>query len=227
MLEDRRVERHDVVALGEHRAPPLVLDVGLQQDAVVAVVVRRPQATVDLRRGEHEAASLAERHDLVHRHAGRAGLVSHLRRGYRRAVTGVSSSYEFASASVTLIVNGSSSPGSTDSFTLTAPFATLVRTVVRSFPVARIRFYETEIADFGSLTPSPLTTTLPSLRKLTPGGALTATSSRPADPSVTFAISLGSSPVAPLSLTVPVGSTTGGAQPSTVAWTSSVRTTSP
>ena len=27
VLEDRRVERHDVVALGQHRAPPLVLDV--------------------------------------------------------------------------------------------------------------------------------------------------------------------------------------------------------
>ena len=49
VLEDRRVERDDVVALLEHRAPPLVLDVRLQQDAVVAVVVRRAEAAVDLR----------------------------------------------------------------------------------------------------------------------------------------------------------------------------------
>ena len=73
VLEDRRVERDDVVALGEHRPPPLVLHVVLQQDAVVAVVVGRADPAVDLRRGEDEAAPLAERHDLVHRHAGRAG----------------------------------------------------------------------------------------------------------------------------------------------------------
>ena len=68
VLEDRRVQGDDVVALLEHRAPPLVLDVGLEQDAVVAVVVRRPDAAVDLAGGEDEAAALAQRHDLVHRH---------------------------------------------------------------------------------------------------------------------------------------------------------------
>ena len=41
VLEDRRVQGDDVVALLEHRPPPLVLDVGLEQHAVVAVVVRR------------------------------------------------------------------------------------------------------------------------------------------------------------------------------------------
>src|SRR4051812_42868923 len=66
--DDRAVERHDVVALLDHRAPPLVLDVRLEQYAVVPVVVRRAEPAVDLGRPEQEAASLAERDDLVHRH---------------------------------------------------------------------------------------------------------------------------------------------------------------
>ena len=78
VLEDRGVQGDDVVALLEHRAPPLVLDVRLQQDAVVAVVVRRAEAAVDLRRGEDEAAPLAQRDDLLHGggvgHAGGAML---------------------------------------------------------------------------------------------------------------------------------------------------------
>ena len=61
-------ERDDIVALDEHRLPPLGLDVGLQQDAVVAVVVRRAESAVDLRRREHEAAPLAQRDDLLHGH---------------------------------------------------------------------------------------------------------------------------------------------------------------
>ena len=68
VLQDRRVDRHDVVALGDHRAPPLVLDVRLEQHAVVAEVVRRADAAVDLRGGKHEAAPLAQRDDLLHRH---------------------------------------------------------------------------------------------------------------------------------------------------------------
>ena len=49
-----------------------VLDVLLQQHAVVAVVVGRAEAAVDLRGGEDEAAPLAERDDLVHRDFGRS-----------------------------------------------------------------------------------------------------------------------------------------------------------
>ena len=49
VLQDRRVDRDDVVAFGQHRAPPLVLDVVLEQHAVVAVVVGRADAAVDLR----------------------------------------------------------------------------------------------------------------------------------------------------------------------------------
>jgi len=67
VLEDRRVQRHDVVAVLDHRPPPLALDVVAQQHAVVAVVVGRAQPTVDLRGRKDEAATLAERHDLVHR----------------------------------------------------------------------------------------------------------------------------------------------------------------
>src|SRR4051812_17240037 len=65
--DDRAVEGHDVVALLDHRAPPLVLDVRLEQHAVVPVVVRGAEPAVDLGRLEQEAAPLAERDDLVHR----------------------------------------------------------------------------------------------------------------------------------------------------------------
>ena len=66
--QDRGVEGHHVVALLQVRAPPLGLHVGLQQHAVVAVVVGRGQATVDLGGLEDEAAPLAQRDDLVHGH---------------------------------------------------------------------------------------------------------------------------------------------------------------
>src|SRR3954471_19610521 len=65
--DDRAVEGHDVVALLDHRAPPLVLDVRLEQDPVVPVVVRRAESAVDLGRLEQEAAPLAEGDDLLHR----------------------------------------------------------------------------------------------------------------------------------------------------------------
>ena len=68
VLEDRRVERHDVIALLQHGAPPLALDVALQEHSVVAEVVGRADPPVDLRGGEDEAAALAQRDDLVHRH---------------------------------------------------------------------------------------------------------------------------------------------------------------
>ena len=55
VLDDRRVERDDVVALLEHRPPPLAFDVVLEQHAVVAVVVARPEAAIDLAAGEDEA----------------------------------------------------------------------------------------------------------------------------------------------------------------------------
>jgi hypothetical protein len=65
VLDDRRVESDDVVALLKHRPPPLVLDVVLEQDAVVPVVVGVCEPAVDLRRREDESAPLAERDDLV------------------------------------------------------------------------------------------------------------------------------------------------------------------
>jgi hypothetical protein len=48
VLDDRRVDRDDVVAILKHRAPPLVLDVVLEENPVVAVVVGRTDAAVDL-----------------------------------------------------------------------------------------------------------------------------------------------------------------------------------
>src|SRR5436190_2966754 len=66
--DDRGVERHDVVALAQHRVPPAGLDVVLQENAVVAVVVCRADPAVDLRGGEDEAAALAQRDDLVYGH---------------------------------------------------------------------------------------------------------------------------------------------------------------
>ncbi len=65
--EDRGVEGHHVVALLQHRAPPLVLHVLLEQHAVVAVVVGRGQPSVDLGGLEDEAPALAEGDDLLHR----------------------------------------------------------------------------------------------------------------------------------------------------------------
>ena len=70
VLEDRRVEGDDVVALGQHRAPPLVLDVVLEQHAVVAVVVGGAESAVDLGGGENEAPALGQGDDFVHRDFG-------------------------------------------------------------------------------------------------------------------------------------------------------------
>jgi hypothetical protein len=75
VLEDRRVQRHDVVAILQHRPPPLALDVVAQQHPVMAVVVGRAKAAVDLGGWKDETAALAERHDLVHRHLVGAGLL--------------------------------------------------------------------------------------------------------------------------------------------------------
>ena len=84
--DDRGVEGDDVVALLHHRAEPERADVVLRQDAVVAVVVRRAEAAVDLGRREDEAAPAAEGDDRVHgqrwRGVGHAG-------GYRRGLRGL------------------------------------------------------------------------------------------------------------------------------------------
>ncbi len=66
--DDRGIERDDVVTLLHHRAEPERADVVLRQDAVVAVVVRRAEAAVDLGGGEDEPAAPAQGDDRVHRH---------------------------------------------------------------------------------------------------------------------------------------------------------------
>ena len=63
--DDRGVQAHDVVALGDHRAPPLALDVVLQLDAERAVVPGSPQAAVDLAGRVDEPPSLAQADDGV------------------------------------------------------------------------------------------------------------------------------------------------------------------
>ena len=98
VLDDRRVERHDVVALLQQRPPPLVLDVVLEQHPVVAVVVARADPPVDLAALEYEAAPLAQRDDLVHGHdvaghgaglpGGHGGALSGRRVGGHRVVDG-------------------------------------------------------------------------------------------------------------------------------------------
>ena len=87
--QDRRVEGHHVVALLDHRPPPLGLDVVLQQHAVVAVVVGGGEPAVDLRGLEDEAAPLAQGDDLVHGHLGGAARFRWLLRGAgHRSVAG-------------------------------------------------------------------------------------------------------------------------------------------
>jgi hypothetical protein len=68
VLDDRGVQRDDVVTLLEHRVPPGVDDVALEQHAVVPIVIGVGDPPVDLGGGEDQAAALAQRHDLVHRH---------------------------------------------------------------------------------------------------------------------------------------------------------------
>ena len=63
--DDRGVQAHDVVALGDHGAPPLALDVVLQLDAERAVVPGGPQAPVDLAGRVDEPPSLAQADDGV------------------------------------------------------------------------------------------------------------------------------------------------------------------
>src|SRR5204863_3680856 len=70
-IEDQGgVERDHVVALLDHRPEPGRPDVVLHEHAVVAVVVRRAEAAIDLRGREDEPAPAAERDDLVHGHVG-------------------------------------------------------------------------------------------------------------------------------------------------------------
>src|SRR5262249_60229094 len=58
--DDRRVEGDDVVPLLNHRAEPERADVVLREDAVMAVVICRAEAAVDLGGGEDEAAAATE-----------------------------------------------------------------------------------------------------------------------------------------------------------------------
>ena len=60
------VQAHHVIAQLHHRSPPRVADVALQLDAEGAVVPRRTETSVDLRRLEGDPSALGEGRDLVH-----------------------------------------------------------------------------------------------------------------------------------------------------------------
>ncbi len=64
--EDGGVEADDVVPQLDHRPPPGVLDVALQEDAEGPVIPGRPEAAVDLAGREDEAAPLAQVDHALH-----------------------------------------------------------------------------------------------------------------------------------------------------------------
>ena len=70
--DDRGVQADDVVASGDHRPPPLPLDVLLQFHAQRPVIPGRPGAAVDLTGGIHQAAALGQVDDGLddRRHVG-------------------------------------------------------------------------------------------------------------------------------------------------------------
>src|SRR5918998_534066 len=66
MHENRRVEPLNVVAHADHGVPPAVLQIALQLDPERTVIPDGSRAAVNFGRLKDEAASLAQRHELVH-----------------------------------------------------------------------------------------------------------------------------------------------------------------
>ena len=64
--QDGGVEADDFVAELDHRPPPGVFDIAQHEHAEGPVVVGGAETPVDLGRREHEAALLAQPHDVVH-----------------------------------------------------------------------------------------------------------------------------------------------------------------
>src|SRR5205823_11279740 len=81
--EDRGVEPDDVVAELHHRTPPGVLHIALEQDTERSVIPRGAESAVDVGRGKHQAATLREVYDALHRFgiAGRCHREARLVRG--------------------------------------------------------------------------------------------------------------------------------------------------
>ena len=71
--DDRGVQADDVVTLGDHRLPPLPLDVLLELDAERAVVPGGLGAAVDLTAGVDETSALGEGDDVVQGGGGGLG----------------------------------------------------------------------------------------------------------------------------------------------------------
>src|SRR5262245_24312366 len=63
--DDRRVDADDVLALLDHRSPPLAPDVLLELDPERAIVPRRSRAAIDFTRREDEAPALGQADDGV------------------------------------------------------------------------------------------------------------------------------------------------------------------
>ena len=64
----RPVHRTEIVMARHHIAPPGLLDVALQLDAQRSIIPEAIDAAIDFARLKQEAATFAERDDLIHRH---------------------------------------------------------------------------------------------------------------------------------------------------------------
>src|SRR6185436_10168690 len=64
--KDRRIQRFDVVATFEHRVPPSLFDIMLQQRAQRTVIITAVDAAIDFAGWENESPSFAKRHQIFH-----------------------------------------------------------------------------------------------------------------------------------------------------------------
>ena len=65
MHEDGGIDTDDVLVEQHHRLPPILLYVVLELYAVLAIVIDRAEAVVDVAGGEYETILLAMRYNLL------------------------------------------------------------------------------------------------------------------------------------------------------------------
>src|SRR5476651_2073075 len=75
MCQNRTVNADNVVALADHDAPPIILQITLQLDPERTVIPAAIQSAVDFARLENESPPLAQADDSLH--SLRIGLVTH------------------------------------------------------------------------------------------------------------------------------------------------------